>query len=202
MFFVGLDLGLLRDRSAVAVVESEERMVAHWSPRPSCLLTVRHLERMPLGMSYMRVTERVSEIMRNPQMLGQSRLVVDATGLGAPVVEMLQSAGMGSRLTAVTITGGEQANGSGEKWWVPKKDLLTGLEVLLESGDLVISRHLKDAEVLARELEAMRLASVAGKGKLLEDGAEHDDLALALALACWRAKRSRNGFGTNRLPGI
>jgi hypothetical protein len=61
MFLVGLDLALLRDRSAVAVVESQERMVAGWSPRPSCLLSVRHLERMRLGMSYMRVTEQYAK---------------------------------------------------------------------------------------------------------------------------------------------
>jgi hypothetical protein len=201
MFFVGLDLALLRDRSAVAVVESQEMMAAGWSPKLSCQLTVRYLERMPFGMSYTHVTERVCEIMRSPLMHAQSRLVVDATGVGAPVVEMLQSAGMGSRLTAVNITGGDQAHGSGEKWSVPKRDLITGLEVLLESGDLVISRHLSDAEVALQELEGMRLAS-AVKGKLLEDGACHDDLALALALAWWRARRARNGFGTNRLPGL
>jgi hypothetical protein len=113
MFFVGLDLGQKRDFSAVAVVEREERMTVGWSPRPSCILTVRHLERMALGTSYKCVTERVSALMRSPQMMGQSRLVVDATGLGAPVVEMLQGAGLGSRLTAVTITGGEEAHGSG-----------------------------------------------------------------------------------------
>jgi hypothetical protein len=201
MFFVGLDLGQKRDFSAVAVVEREERMAAGWSPRASGLLTVRHLERMQLGTSYKCVTERVCAIMRNPKMAGQSRLVVDATGLGAPVVEMLQGAGMGGRMTAVTITGGEEAHGSGERWSVPKKDLLTGVEVMLESGDLVISQHLRDAEVLVRELEGMRLAG-AGKGKLLAEGSEHDDLALALALACWRARRARNGFGTCRLPGI
>ncbi len=47
----------------------------------------------------------------------------------------------------------------------------------------------------------MRLAN-AGTSKVLADGPEHDDLALALALACWRAKRPRIGFGTSRLPGI
>jgi hypothetical protein len=31
---------------------------------------------------------------------------------------------------------------------------------------------------------------------------EHDDLVIALALACWRSKRPKNGFGTGRLPGI
>jgi hypothetical protein len=85
---------------------------------------------------------------------------------------------------------------------VPKRDLLTGLEILLEAGDLIISSHLKDADVLVRELEAMRLAVSGGKGKLLAEGGEHDDLAVALALACWKAKQKRNGFRVNRLPGI
>jgi hypothetical protein len=31
---------------------------------------------------------------------------------------------------------------------------------------------------------------------------EHDDLVIALALACWRARRREIGFGTRRLPGI
>jgi hypothetical protein len=31
---------------------------------------------------------------------------------------------------------------------------------------------------------------------------EHDDLVIALALACWRARRREVVFGTQRLPGI
>jgi hypothetical protein len=75
----------------------------------------------------------------------------------------------------------------------------SGLKILMEAGDLVISSNLKDADRLIRELEGMRLAA-AGTGKTLADGAGHDDLALALSLACWRAKRPRNGFGTSASP--
>jgi hypothetical protein len=156
---------------------------------------------MDLGLSYTNVVQRVCEIMQNPAMAGQSRLVVDATGVGAPVIDLLRHAGIGGHTTAITITGGEQAHGSNDRWSVPKKDLLMGLEILLEAGQLVISQNLRDAGLLLQELEAMRPAS-AGTGKVLADGPEHDDLALALALACWRAKRARIGFGTSRLPGI
>ncbi|HEX4276856.1 MAG TPA: hypothetical protein VHZ74_15980 [Bryobacteraceae bacterium] len=31
---------------------------------------------------------------------------------------------------------------------------------------------------------------------------EHDDLVIALALACWRARRRENHFGEGRLPGF
>jgi hypothetical protein len=110
---------------------------------------------MDLGLSYTRVVQRVCEIMQNPAMAGQSRLVVDATGVGAPVIDLLRHAGIGGRTTAVTITSaqdaaassrdaetlprrplcaellrsGEQAHGSDERWSVPKKDLLMGLEI-------------------------------------------------------------------------
>ena len=197
MYFIGLDLGQRRDFSAIAVIQRQDRMAA-WSPNPTCSLFVRHLERMELGLSYIKVAQRVCEIMQNPTMQGQSRLVVDATGVGAPVIDLLRDAGVGARTTAVTITAGEHAHGSDERWSVPKKDLLTGLEILLEAGELIISSQLKDADRLLKELAAMR----PGTGKVLADGPEHDDLALALALACWRAKRPRNGFGTSRLPGI
>src|SRR5580698_10126959 len=112
MYFVGLDLGQRQDYSAVAVVEREERRLAYLAP----CMRVRHLERMPLGTPYVEVVRRVGEIMRHPALGPWSRLVVDATGVGAPVVEMLRAARPVLRVTAVTITGGDKAQGSGEEW--------------------------------------------------------------------------------------
>jgi hypothetical protein len=94
-------------------------------------------------------------------------------------------------LTPVTITGGETANGRGEHYRVPRRDLLAGLEVLFETGDLSISAALDETPALLRELEGMRMNK--------ETSAAHDDLVLALALACWRARRKTIGFGQGRL---
>ncbi len=151
MFFAGLDLGQRRDFSALAVVELAEQRFA-WMPAAR-ELSVRHLERMELGTPYPRVVERVCEVMRHPKMVNQCRLVVDATGVGAPVVDLLRSAGLGVRLTTVTIPSGERARGHGERWHVPRGDLRAGLEVLLEAGELKICRRLKEATRLVRELE-------------------------------------------------
>jgi hypothetical protein len=191
MFYAGLDLGQRQDFSALAVVEREEQRFA-WMPAPR-ELSVRHLERMELGTPYPRVVERVCEVMRHPKIVNQCRLVVDATGVGAPVVDLLRSAGLSVRLTTVTITGGERVHGQGERWQVPRGDLLAGIEVLLEAGELKICRRMKEAERLVRELEVMRVAG---------GGGEHDDLVFAVALAVWRARRAENHFGTERLPGI
>jgi hypothetical protein len=79
----------------------------------------------------------------------------------------------------------------------PLQDLLAGLEVLLEAGELKICRRLKEAERLVRELESMRPTS-----RKQGSGGEHDDLVFAVALAVWRARRAENRLGTARLPGI
>lgn len=102
MFFVGLDLGQRKDFTAVAVVEREMGR-PHIAVARATLL-VRHLERMALGTAYTRVVERVCGMMRHPALERDARLVVDATGVGAPVVELLRGAGLAGRITAVTIT--------------------------------------------------------------------------------------------------
>jgi hypothetical protein len=184
-YFLGLDLGQKRDYSALVVVERVDRGVAFQARREFDRVLVRYAERMPLGTSYTTVVERVREIVRSGPMRGDCALVVDATGVGAPVVDMLREANLGCDLTAVTITGGERA-GAGS---VPRRDLIAGVQVLLEKGQLKIGR-LREAERLAREMAEMKVSG---------GGSEHDDLVMALALACWRAKERVNGEGTQRL---
>ncbi len=200
MFFIGLDLGQRRDPSALAVVEREESRIA-WMPSARPRLNVRYLERMPLETPYPDVVARVCDIMRDPGMERQSHLVVDATGVGIAVMDLLRVAGLRGRTTAITITAGDRAHGTGNQWHVPKQELLTGLEASLESGELRIARRLREVESLVKEFENMRMdARVNGKWKMAagREG-QHDDLVLALSLACWRAKRPQNGFGTMRL---
>ncbi len=182
MYFIGLDLGQRQDYSAVAVVERDERARS---------MHVRHLERLALGTPYTKVVERVGEVAWNPRLARDCRLVVDATGVGAPVVEMLRSARLPCSLTAVTITGGEHAHGRGEDWHVPKRDLLASVQVLLEDGRLKIQKTLSEAAALVRELTDIRIHQrVGGRVSMGAEGhGEHDDLALAVALACWRARR-------------
>jgi hypothetical protein len=200
MYFIGLDLGQRADFSAVAVVERDEQRLA-FLPSAIRRMRVRYLERLPLGTPYAQVVGRVGEIIRHPALCRQSRLVVDATGVGAPVVEMLRAARPSFPVTAVTTTSGERARGIGEDWHVPKKDLMAGLQILLENGQLTIHRKLREAATLVRELTDIRLSPRAGghAGMGADGYGEHDDLALAVALACWRGRRLEAGSGTGRL---
>jgi hypothetical protein len=73
--------------------------------------------------------------------------------------------------------------------------LITGLQVLLERGELRIAGNLKGVGALVRELMDVRLTAREGGGvRMGADGAgEHDDMAVALALGCWRASRKVKG---------
>ena len=204
MFYVGLDLGQRQDHSAVAIVERPELRHAWLATRRDPLL-VRRVERLVLGTPYPQVVERVREIVYGIALAGQCALVVDGTGVGAPVVDMLRRAGLGCEVTAVTITGGEKESRSGAGWNVPKRDLISGVQLGLEKGELRIARHMKDVGSLVRELVDVRITAGLGLGKVrigADGSGQHDDLVIALALACWRARRRENGFGAQRLPGI
>ncbi len=192
MFYVGLDLGQRRDPAAIAVVEKTR------------VIRVRHLERVQLGTPYPGVVERVREIVRNGQLVRNCALAVDGTGVGAPVVDMLRAARLGCDIAAVTITGGDRQHQKGSAWSVPKRDLLAVVQLMLERGELRIAKGLRELGALVRELTDVRsTAGVGGRVRLGADACgEHDDLVIALALACWRAKRAQIGFGVGRLTGI
>jgi hypothetical protein len=183
MFSIGLDLGQKNDPTAIAVIERIAAMSAY-------TLRVRHVERLALGTPYPRVVERVRKIVQHDDLSGKCALAVDATGVGAPVVDMLRAARLGCDIAAVNITGGDRLHRSGSTWNIPKRDLLAVMQLSLENGDLRIPRDLRHLSSLLRELADFRsTANPSGYVRLGADASgEHDDLVIAISLACWRAQ--------------
>ena len=184
-FYVGLDLGQSRDYTALCVAEKVP-------PEGSddYELHVRHLERFR-EVLYPDVAERVSRLMDAPELKGKAALAVDATGVGAAVVDMLRRSGL--TFDAVTITGGDTETQSGyDSYRVPKRDLVGNLQVLLQSGLLKIARSLEHAETLRAELLNFRVkinvATAHDSYEAWREG-DHDDLVLATALAAWKAQK-------------
>jgi hypothetical protein len=202
-WFAGIDLGQKNDPTAIALLQRMVALRAHQSPLHS--LQLRHVERLPLGSPYPRVVDRIREIVEHDELAGNCSLAVDATGVGAPVVDMLRAARLNCDLFAVNITGGERQSRSGRTWNVPKRDLLATLQLALEHGQLKIAPDLKLMVPLLREFTDFRsTTSSSGHVRLGADGSgEHDDLVIAIALACWRAQRRELGLnpGSSRHLG-
>ena len=209
-FVVGLDLGQAQDHTAIAVVEHDlvgtgevvEWQRPIWSglghvvghepmreERTADRCRVRHLERLPLGTPYPRVVRRVADLLETPPLGEATPLVVDATGVGAPVVDLLRESRIRSEVEAVLITGADAVADGGWAVRVPKRSLVSTLQVLLQDGRLRVAEGLPEATTLVNELLAFRV-------KISETGHDsygawregsHDDQVLAVALACWRA---------------
>ena len=197
MLYAGLDLGQRQDFSALAIVERRERAAfdthygAYRDNRATEPLAVRYLERMKLGTPYVDVVRRVAAVLHQPALAGKKRLAVDATGVGMPVVEMLVAAGPGCEVIPVMMTGGVAEHTDGRLWHVPKLDLMAGLQGLLERKELGIARGMRWADMLVKELMNVKVGMrESGRVRVgAEGGGEHDDLVIAVALACWSARR-------------
>src|SRR5713226_6300091 len=98
--FVGLDLGQSQDPSALSVVERAEVLPGamdwvSYERRGARRFRVLYLERMLLGTPYPKVVERVRQVVRRSAREGKCTLVMDATGLGTPVLDMIRIANLG-----------------------------------------------------------------------------------------------------------
>lgn len=221
-FLVGVDLGQASDYTAISVLQRGERDTGHTKQRTANYSTgrtvttrvmegtydVRHLERMPLGTPYPTQVERVARIVkdlrnRDDVLFGRGsvRLVVDQTGVGRPVVDMLRQAGLRD-LIAVSIHGGDTSTNEGSEHRVPKRELVSIVQVLLQTERLRIAASLPEAQTLTKEMLAFRVTfSATGHDTYGNDWREnpHDDMVLAVALAAWAGERTRRRPSRERL---
>jgi hypothetical protein len=185
-FVSGLDLAQAADFTALAILEKIGETPAAYQ--------VRHLERFPLGTSYVEIVERVDDIFRRNE-LADTTLAVDQTGVGRAVLDMITQRGVRAAITPVTITAGHKATKAEDGWHVPKKDLVSVLQVALQSGRLKIASGLRHAKLLTKELATFRVKITAAANETFEAWREgdHDDLVLAVGLAVWAGERFFTG---------
>jgi hypothetical protein len=197
-FFVGVDLGQSSDYTTIAIIERKELMGAWdgalWAHRKEISLRLRHIERIELGTTYPQVVQRIIQVTRRKELEGRCELVVDGSGVGRPVVDALVDADPGCEMMAVTATGGLEETRSGSNYMVPKRDLITGLQVLLQNGELGFAGGLKWRDALIEEMSSMEVKMTAtGREQFGARSGGHDDLVAAVALACWAIRKRYRG---------
>jgi hypothetical protein len=188
-YYAGLDLGLTRQFSALAVLERRCSLTEE-GDEGTAAYAVRHLQRFPPGTPYSIVVEAVRAVFADPPIKGGT-LVVDQTAVGRAVFESVRDAMTGASVRGLSVTAGHAlAADDWGGWLVPKKDLVGVLQVLLQEKRLKVSQALKHARTLTAELHQFQLKAVPLKPDALEwRERPHDDLVLAVGIAVWQGER-------------
>jgi hypothetical protein len=183
----GLDLGQPHEFTALAIVErtveeSTQPALRHYA--------VRHLHRFLLGISYSDIGAHVAKLfVEHP--LPQSRLMVDQTMVGRPIVEELRRAKIQAKMSALAITAGLHSGlGARGVLLVPKQELVSTMQVLLQSRRLTVASSLAEAALLVEELANFKLKKPPSRDDIADwREAPHDDLVFAVAIAVWQGER-------------
>lgn len=217
-YYLGLDLGQSQDYTALCILEEPLWLSGKWvSPAPMTHtgfsvalqevegrgrpanppLFLRHLERFPLGTKYTKIVARVNELVSSPPLSEvPSCLLVDKTGVGASVVDSFDHAGV--NVIGITIHGGSNVTTQrrdvgipgrqGLDLRVPKRDLVSTTQVLLQNSRLKVAQELPEAATLKQELLNFKMKvdprTAHDSFEHWREG-DHDDLVLATAMACW-----------------
>lgn len=156
------------------------------------------------GEGYSVVVPKLREVMQRLRQLGfdQQReegryqqhepgigVLVDGTGVGVAVVEEIRNAGI--PCIGVTITGGDAISHDRDDYRVPKRELVTRTQVVMETKRLQIASQLQHAPTLVSEMDNFKIKKIAltgndsyGAGADWRDG-NHDDLVLSVAMGLW-----------------
>src|SRR5262245_32263990 len=126
-YYFGLDLGQANDYTALAIAE---RIPGGGEKKPDYQL--RHIQRFKLNTPYPQIVETIKGLTERPEFQREAVLAVDATGVGAPVVDMFKAAKLPCDLYAIHIHGGDAVTHEGKDYRVPKRDLVSVVQVLRE----------------------------------------------------------------------
>jgi hypothetical protein len=199
-YLIGVDIGQMVDFTALAIVE---RVAPPAGPPPHphevgqfpvppaapARYIVHHLQRFELRTPYPHIVNRIVELLHRPELAGQPMaLLLDTTSVGRAILDMFKHANV--RPQAITIHGGSKITNEGLEWHVPKKALVFALTSLAQARPvrLALGDQLPFAADVRREMQSFTAKinpETSHESFLAWREADHDDLLLSLAMACW-----------------
>lgn len=202
-FIMSVDLGTMSDYTAISIIQESfhrrnDRTPMDFAEGMPGTITLersydlRFLEQPKLRTPYEEIVQRVYDLIMSPELKDRVDLVVDATGLGRPVIEMMRSKGLNP--IPITITVGQDITEDREGGYhVGKYDLVSALQAWWAMGRLRMSSKIPLMPKLLTELEGF-VPKRSSKGHVTYEAIKdslHDDLVISLAMAVWYAQFSR-----------
>jgi hypothetical protein len=191
-YYVGVDLGMRRDPSTVAVVELRE------NARFERFHYVKYLKRFSLRTLYSNVAATLAKI--DSQLKGEHTTLtysIDATGVGDAVIELIERKMPLADIYRVYVTGGISATFDGREVRLPKSQLVSTLVAAFDSDRVYLSKKSHSLDAMLDELENYEI-HVSDEGSdsfgAFKTG-KHDDLVTSLGLAVWLGEQ----FGARSL---
>jgi hypothetical protein len=191
---VGVDLGKMNDSTAIGIIHhtiqgTDKWNVDHarqtWRQEAIQRFDLVHLQRLPLGMNYVAQAHAIGEIMqREPLKSANAKLVVDQSGVGVGVIDLMEANGL--RPIRLQITAGSEETQEGRIHRVAKTILISRLEAAMHSGELHVAAALTEAEALREELkDFQRHVTASGANTWSARAGKHDDIVLAVSYGVW-----------------
>jgi hypothetical protein len=203
-YAIGIDPGQAADPTALALVEYEPTESRHY--------LLRGLHPFPLGTPYTVLPVALAERLGAEPLVDKTIVAIDATGVGAPVIDLVRESLPAVTVYGITITAGTGVTGKERNPHVPKRDLIGTTSIILEQRRLQIAGNMHDTEALTEELLAYRRTLTdRGTDTYAAAAGSHDDLVLALSLALWTAEHRRAATSPGctilsptkyRIPGV
>jgi hypothetical protein len=195
-YWLGVDLAQAQDNTALVCVHDECLPV--WAGGRQALgprrRTIVFADKFK-GVSYPDVVSHVIRTMLKEPLRGRTKLVIDASGLGRVVSDLLHEQRINHHAIQMTV---------GQNWVekdryvnVGKMLLLETLSLLFATGDLTFAHDLPLREDILAELESFQLEQTAAGNQIIvqgKSGAHHGDLVVALAVAVFASEHLVPGF--------
>ena len=192
-YTIGLDIGRAIDYSALTVITRHYRPLQDGEiPLPgmqmAVIFTAVEGYRFPLGTEYEYIAESVEGIWNSPVIQGQKHFcIVDQTGVGAPVVELLRKRRV--RTIGVNITAGFSISHPEEDVYnVPKEVLVTSLVQHMQTGRFKIAIEETEGKELREQLQNFGYKIHRDTGHVTYEALQekvHDDMVISAALGLW-----------------
>jgi hypothetical protein len=193
---VGVDLGKSIDSTAIGIIHHTIQGTDKWilnherqTRREEAIqrFDLVHLQRLPLGMNYVSQALAIGEIMqREPLKSAGAKLVVDQSGVGVGVVDLMEANGL--RPIRLQITAGAEETQEGRIHRVAKTILISRLEAAMHAKELHVAAALSEADALREELkDFQRHVTASGANTWSARAGKHDDIVLATSYGIWWA---------------
>jgi len=170
---LGWDVAQTMDSSIIAVIAYDGNPAMYW---------VRRIVKLPKGMSYDKQVMAVRGLFFQYQ---SPRLIIDRTGVGLPICDMIVAAGL--QPIQVSLTSGDLiSKPEPGKVNLPKKDMVASITKVIQERRLKVVVGCENAGLFKTELKNFQLkVSASGYNTYNAAPGQHDDTVTAVGLCLW-----------------